>query len=260
MPTSANVLTIESLSVRYGPIVAVSDVSLSVQPGEIVAILGANGAGKSSLLRAVSGLVRASSGAVRLGDVELTRRKPHQITRAGVVHVPEGRRVISPLSVEENLKVAALAARRRAMQDIPLGLDEVYTLFPRLKERRQQTSGLLSGGEQQMLAIGRGLMARPTVLLLDEPSMGLAPIVIEEIYGLLKLRSGASAEAGILLAEQSAATALTVANRACLVSRGSVTFEGTPDAILADEALVSSYFGSKVAGGRQTRPESIADG
>jgi branched-chain amino acid transport system ATP-binding protein len=257
MPTSASALTIDSLSVRYGPITAVSEVTLEVHAGEIVALLGANGAGKSSLLRAVSGLVRPASGTVRLGDVELNRRKPHQITRAGVIHVPEGRRVISPLSVEENLKVAALASGRRLAAEVPSGLDEVYALFPRLMERRLQTSGLLSGGEQQMLAIGRALMAKPAILLLDEPSMGLAPIVIDEIYGLLKLRSGASAEAGILLAEQSAATALTVADRALLFARGSVTFEGTPAALLADKALVSSYFGSKIAGDGLAPPPAI---
>jgi branched-chain amino acid transport system ATP-binding protein len=245
MPTSAGALVVENLHVRYGPINALSDVSLEVEPGSVVAVLGANGAGKSTLLRALSGLVTAASGSIRLQGEPVQGRKPFEITQRGMAHVPEGRRVVAPLSVEDNLVLAAKAAHRRDQASVTAALDEVYSLFPRLRERRQQTSGLLSGGEQQMLAIGRGLMARPVILMLDEPSMGLAPIVIEEIYELLRNRRGTLSEVGILLAEQSIAMALSVAERTYVLSQGHVIFEGTPEEVGNNRSVLDAYFGGR---------------
>lgn len=244
MRTSDAVLDVEGLTVRYGPIEALSSVSLHVDRGEVVALLGSNGAGKSSLLRSISGVVPPAAGTVRLMGNDLTGRSPHRITRAGLAHVPEGRRVVAPLSVEQNLEIAGRGARRRSPPEMEDGLEEVYATFPRLRERRTQISGLLSGGEQQMLAIGRGIMAAPSVLLLDEPSMGLAPIVIEEIYDLLKRRSGTLAAVGILLAEQSAALALSVADRAIVLARGEVAFTGEAR-LLDEQTMLSAYLGHK---------------
>lgn len=244
MPTSVAVLEIEDIEVAYGGVTAVSDVSLRVEQGEVLALLGANGAGKSSLLRAVSGLIRPSGGTMRLREETLDRLSARARTRLGVVHVPEGRRVVAPLTVEENLQLAARASHRRRGSDIGDGLDEVYGLFPRLHERRGQISGLLSGGEQQMLAIGRGIMARPEILLLDEPSMGLAPIVIEEIYDFLKKPAGTLDGTAILLAEQSAALAVSVATRAHVLARGRTTYSGLANELDA-EAAVDAYFGLK---------------
>jgi len=242
MPTSGAVLEVDDLEVAYGAVTAVSGVTLRVEEAQIVALLGSNGAGKSTLLRAVDGLLRARSGSVLLRGEPIDRLSSRTRTRRGVVHVPEGRRVVAPLSIEDNLQLAARASRRRRGSDIADGLEEVYTLFPRLRERRGQTSGLLSGGEQQMLALGRAIMARPEVLLLDEPSMGLAPIVIEEIYAFLKEPVGTLQGTAILLAEQSAALALSVASHAYVLARGHVTFSGPADELDA-QATVDAYFG-----------------
>jgi branched-chain amino acid transport system ATP-binding protein len=244
MPTSDAGLVVDSLVARYGQVVALTGVSLAVRPGEIVAVLGPNGAGKSTLLRSISGLVRPAAGRILLEGQDITGKRPHAITRAGVAHVPEGRRVVAPLSVDDNLLLAAGAAGRRARDDVGPALDEVYDLFPRLAERRRQTSGLLSGGEQQMLAIGRGLVANPSVLLLDEPSMGLAPIAIEEIYELLAHRTGPLSKVAILLAEQTAAVALDVADRAVVLSLGAVSIEGATAELRNDPRLMAAYFGT----------------
>ena len=242
MPTSADLLEIREVTVRYGGVEALTSASLSVRGGEVVALLGANGAGKSTLLCSISGLVPTAAGTVTLHGRKLTGLRPDLVTRAGVAHVPEGRRVVAPLTVEENLLLAGTAARRRARDQIAQGLDEVYALFPRLRERRSQPSGLLSGGEQQMLAIGRGLMASPQVLLLDEPSMGLAPIMIQEIYAALRARTGTLASTGILLAEQSTSIPLEIADRACILSRGRVVFFG-PSAEVSHDMAFDAYLG-----------------
>ena len=243
MHTSDVGLVVEALVARYGPVTALDGVSLSVQPGEIVAVLGPNGAGKSTLLRTISGAVRPSAGSVKINGQDVTGAAPHRIARAGVAHVPEGRRVIAPLSVEDNLLLAGAAVHRYTPSQLSHAMDEVYTLFPRLAERRRQTSGLLSGGEQQMLAIGRGLLANPAVLMLDEPSMGLAPIVIEEIYELLGHRSGPLANVAILLAEQTAAVALDVADRAVVLSLGRVAISGMTSELRNDSRLLDAYLG-----------------
>lgn len=242
MPTSDAVLAVEDLQVAYGHVVAVAGVSLHVGPQEMVALLGANGAGKTTLLHAISGLLRPRSGEVRLGEERIDRLPARAITRRGVVQVPEGRMVVAPLSVEDNLLLAARASRRRRGDDIGDGLEEVYDLFPNLRERRRQPSGLLSGGEQQMLALGRGIMARPEVLLVDEPSMGLAPIIIEELYELLRDRKGTLGETAILLAEQSSTLALSVADRVTVMARGVVTHTG-PAADIDEETMMSAYLG-----------------
>ncbi|MFI5426593.1 ABC transporter ATP-binding protein [Aeromicrobium sp. UC242_57] len=226
MRTSAALLTLENLSVRYGEVRAVEAVDLTVGVGEVVSILGANGAGKSSLLRAISGEAGHVDGRVSLRDVDLLKGPRYGVARRGVAHVMEGRRVIPTLSVIDNLLLAANASRRVSRGSVPGALEEMYAYFPRLRERQSQAAGLLSGGEQQMLAIGRALMAKPDLLLLDEPSMGLAPIMIEEIYDILRARDGILGECSVLLAEQSAAVALSVSDRAYVLSRGSVVFEG----------------------------------
>jgi branched-chain amino acid transport system ATP-binding protein len=243
MHTSEATLALKNISVSYGPIKALSDVSLEIRQGEIVALVGSNGAGKSTLLRAISGLVPTQSGAIQLHGRDVTGAPAHRMARRGVAHVPEGRRVVAPLTVEENLLLGARSSRRRSSKDAVKFLDEMYDLFPRLRERRTQASGLLSGGEQQMLAIARGLMAKPEVLLLDEPSMGLAPIVVEEIYALLRDRPGYFAETCILLAEQSTTLAVSVADRAYVLVLGHLEYDG-PAGELTEEIVQRAYFGT----------------
>jgi branched-chain amino acid transport system ATP-binding protein len=252
MRTSDALLDVRGATVRYGHVEAVNDLSLQVSPGEVVSLLGANGAGKSSLFRALSGLVGLASGSVLLDGRELPLGRAHAVTRAGLVHVPEGRRVIAALDVEENLLVAASGSRRRSGEDVAQALEEVYALFPKLLERRHQPSGLMSGGEQQMLAIARGLMARPRVLLLDEPSMGLAPIVISEIFETLKNRAGTIADVAILLAEQSSSLALQISDYAYVMSRGNLVFEGSASEVTADVTM-SAYLGAQAGATQATR-------
>jgi branched-chain amino acid transport system ATP-binding protein len=242
MPILAALLEVENVSVRYGSISALSNVSLRLPKGQIVGILGANGAGKSSLLRAISGLIPLDGGQITLNGHRVDGLTAQRIARIGIAHVPEGRKVIAPLTVEENLKLGAEASRRCPRDEIPTRIDEVYSTFPRLRERRTQASGLLSGGEQQMLAIGRAMVTRPDVLLLDEPSMGLAPIMIEEIYRLLADPEGALAQTTMLLAEQSAALALSLASYAYVLVRGTCAFSGPP-ADLDNEKIVAAYLG-----------------
>jgi len=243
MHTSDALLDVRDVSVRYGHVAAVNKVSLQVGPGEVVSLLGANGAGKSSLFRALSGLVPVAGGEVRLDGRPLPLRRAHEVARAGLVHVPEGRHVIASLSVEENLLVGAGGSRRRRGFDVDQRIEDVYAMFPRLRERRAQPSGLMSGGEQQMLAIARGLMARPHVLLLDEPSMGLAPIVIGEIFEKLRNRKGTIADVAILLSEQSSGLALEISDRAYVLSRGNLVFEGAADEVTV-EVTTTAYLGS----------------
>lgn len=246
MPTSDALLDVDRLSVRYGHVEAITDVSLHVDHGKVVALLGTNGAGKSSLFRALSGLVRADRGRVTLDGRPLPLRRAHRVTRRGLIHVPEGRRVVAALSVLENLQLAAQSSRRRRGRQVAGALDEVFALFPKLEDRAQQPSGLMSGGEQQMLAIGRGLMARPSVLLLDEPSVGLAPIVVREIFAALQNRAGTIADVSILLAEQNTSLALQVADHAYILRRGQLVFEGSAAEVTSDVA-VSAYLGTQDA-------------
>ncbi|MFD4972450.1 ABC transporter ATP-binding protein [Streptomyces sp. NPDC058424] len=242
MPTSVPALSLDGVSVSYGHVESVVDVTLTVGRGETVALIGPNGAGKSTLLRAISNQVAKVSGRVRLYDRDITSAAPHRITRAGVVQVPEGRQVVAPLTVEENLHLAARASRRCPRREVRRAIDQVYELFPPLVRLRARPSGLLSGGEQQMVAIGRALVSRPQVLLLDEPSMGLAPVMVETIYTFLSRHRVVLDGAAILLAEQSR-IALDVSDRAAVLSRGRLMFTGVASE-LADDLLTSAYLGT----------------
>ena len=231
-------LEVEGLHVAYGEIRALRGISLRVGEGEIVALLGNNGAGKTTTLKAISGLLPPAAGAIRLGGRPLAGVPPHAIAARGVAHVPEGRRVFSRLSVEDNL---ALGAYLRRDGDIAHDLERVFTLFPRLRERRDQLAGTLSGGEQQMLAIGRGLMLRPRILLLDEPSMGLAPMLVEQIFDAIRdINRGGTT---VLLVEQNAFMALEIAARAYVLEQGLIALEGSAEALGADEAVRKAYLG-----------------
>jgi branched-chain amino acid transport system ATP-binding protein len=236
------VLRVKNLTVRYGAIVALRSASIHVKEREIVALVGGNGAGKTTLLCAVSGVVRPESGEVLFGGKEITRLRPEGIVSSGVAHVPEGRHVFKPLSVEDNLRLGAWCRRSVPSATIRKEVDEVYALFPVLGERRRQPSGTLSGGEQQMLAIGRALLSAPKMLLLDEPSMGLAPMVIKEILSLVaRLRE----ERGmtVLLVEQNVRAALSVSDRAYVLETGRVVLEGTPEELLQNRDVRRAYLG-----------------
>ncbi len=235
-------LELTDVHVRYGGIAALQGISLTASPGEIVALLGANGAGKSTCLRAISGLVRPHAGAVRLDGSPLDHESPEAILRRGVGHVPEHRRVFAPLSVADNLLLGAYSLGRSGRrQHLGERLDFVYDLFPRLAERRDQPSGTLSGGEQQMLAIGRALMSGPRVLLMDEPSLGLAPLVVDAIFQTLgRLRAVGLA---VLLVEQFARSALAVADRAYVLRMGRVVLSGNSRDLAEDPRVLESYLG-----------------
>jgi branched-chain amino acid transport system ATP-binding protein len=231
-----SVLELHNVEARYGPVQALHGVSLQVGDGELVAVLGANGAGKTTTLRAISGTVRRSGDVVFAGK-KLPRR-PDATARAGIAHVPEGRGTFSELSVWENLRLGAYARRANVKQEA----QRVYKFFPRLEDRRDQQAGTLSGGEQQMLALGRAMMARPKLLLLDEPSLGLAPIVVNQIFDALarmKTDDGMS----VLVVEQNANLALAHATRAYVLEVGNVVVEGTSDELRANESVRKSYLG-----------------
>jgi branched-chain amino acid transport system ATP-binding protein len=231
-------LEVSDLETAYGPVTALQGVSFDVPKATITAVLGANGAGKTSLLRTLSGLVRARAGHVRLDGEDLGHMAVEQIVRRGMSHVPEGRGVIAELSVEENLRLGGLWRGDGGRE----GLDEMYQLFPPLAERRALEAHTLSGGERQMLAIGRALMAKPRLLLLDEPSLGLAPRVAAQMMGLLaRLRDGSGLT--VLLVEQNAKGALSVADRGIVLSLGRVVAAGSPSALAADHALRHAYLG-----------------
>lgn len=233
-------LEIDNIHVAYGGIQALHGVSLHVDAGEIVTIIGANGAGKSSLLNAISSVVDYHKGEIRYQGEELPD-KPYNVVAQGIIQVPEGRQVFANLNVEDNLRIGAYLRRDKA--GIESDLEEVYTRFPRLKERRQQYAGSLSGGEQQMLVIGRGLMARPGVLLLDEPSLGLAPLLVAEIFHIVRdiNQEGTT----LLLVEQNAKKALAVANRAYVLETGRIIREGRGTELLADPSVQEAYLGTK---------------
>jgi branched-chain amino acid transport system ATP-binding protein len=230
-------LEVEHLVTDYGAVRAVDRVSLSVAPGTVTAVLGANGAGKTSLLRTVSGLVRPSAGSVRLDGQELVGQAVEEIVRRGVAHVPEGRGVIVELTVEENLRLGGVWRRRDAAP-----LAEIYGLFPRLQEHRSRAASTLSGGERQMLTIGRALMARPRVLLLDEPSLGLAPLYVARIMGLVRELCDTQ-ELGVLLVEQNARSALSIADLGIVLNLGRVVAAEDPDRLATDDGLRHAYLG-----------------
>jgi branched-chain amino acid transport system ATP-binding protein len=230
-------LSVEGLSTNYGAVRALDAVSLTVEAGAITAVLGANGAGKTTLLRTISGLVRARAGTIALDGAELTRMSVEQIVRNGVAHVPEGHGVIPELTVDENLRLGGLHRGREAAP-----MQEIYDLFPRLVERRTQPASRLSGGERQMLAIGRAIIARPRVLLLDEPSLGLAPRVVAQIMGLARSLADTLGLA-VLLVEQNARGAMSVADRVVVLNLGCVVADQSPQALAADERVRHAYLG-----------------
>ena len=233
-------LRIEGLSVFYGVIQALHEVSLRVEAGEIVTLIGSNGAGKTTTLLALSGLLRPTSGTVSFDGKNLLALPPHERVAAGLVQVPEGRRVFSTMSVAENLSLGAWA--RKDKDKIAGDLDEVYALFPRLAERKSQAAGTMSGGEQQMLAVGRAMMSRPRLLLLDEPSLGLAPLLVKEIFNVVqRIR-----ERGVtvLLVEQNAHLSLQVADRAYVLETGRVVMEGEARALARDPRVKAAYLGT----------------
>ncbi|MDY0323894.1 MAG: ABC transporter ATP-binding protein [Candidatus Carbobacillus sp.] len=234
-------LTLEDVHVHYGPIEAVKGISLHVKQGEIVALLGANGAGKSTLMRAISGLVPLSKGKIIYDGKDIMSIPAYQRTRLGIAHVPEGRQVFAPLTVEENLILGAYIERER--KKVRQTLEKVYDLFPRLKERKHQLAGTLSGGEQQMLAIGRALMSHPTLLLLDEPSLGLAPLIVKHIFELIKDIHAQNVT--VFLVEQNARMALKTAHRAYIIENGRLIMDGDARILLHDQRVKEAYLGIK---------------
>ena len=232
-------LKITDLVVSYGAIEALHGISLEVREGEIVAIIGSNGAGKSTLLNTISGLLRPKSGTIINDDIPLHKTAPNKIVAMGVCQVPEGRRIFSSLSVRDNLEMGAILPENWKTFD--RNLERVHKLFPRLQEREDQAGGTLSGGEQQMLAVGRALMANPKLLLLDEPSLGLAPVIVEEVYKVIReiQKSGTS----ILLVEQNAFQALKVADRGYVIETGTITIEDTASRLLTNAEVKKAYLG-----------------
>jgi branched-chain amino acid transport system ATP-binding protein len=231
------VLEVEGLTTDYGAVRAVNGVSFEVTEGSVTAVLGANGAGKTTLLRTITGLVRPSAGTVVFAGRDITRRPVEEIVRRGVSLVPEGRGVIGELTVEENLRLGGLWRGREAAP-----LEEIFELFPRLEERRKQRASSLSGGERQMLSIGRALVGRPKALLLDEPSLGLAPLLVAQIMAMVR-RLADTLGLAILLVEQNARSALSIANRGIVLGLGSVVADQTPKELVADERLRHAYLG-----------------
>jgi branched-chain amino acid transport system ATP-binding protein len=232
-------LDVENIDAQYGRIRALDGVSLHVHEGEIVTLIGANGAGKTTTLRAISGLIRPTHGAIRFAGDDLLKLTPDAIVRRGVGHSPEGRRVFARMTVRENLDLGAYARDARA--EIEIDFERVLEIFPRLRERLQQKAGTLSGGEQQMLAIARALMSRPRLLMLDEPSLGLSPILVQTIFGVIREINASGTT--ILLIEQNARQALSVANRGYVLEVGKIVYSDTSANLMASEAVRAAYLG-----------------
>ena len=231
-------LEVNNINVYYGAIHAIKDISFSVAEGEIVTLIGANGAGKSTTLQTISGLLRSKTGDIQFDGKPIHHMAPHAMVKEGLAHVPEGRRVFQQMTVEENLEMGAFTQPGPAVAP---ALEQVYEQFPRLKERRSQVAGTLSGGEQQMLAMGRALMSRPKLLMLDEPSMGLAPILVEQIFDIIQsLHKNGST---ILLVEQNAQAALSIADRGYVLETGKIVTSGTGAELLASPAIKKAYLG-----------------
>ena len=232
------VLTVDNINVYYGAIHALKGISLDVNRGEIVTLIGANGAGKSTTLHTISGLLRSKTGDIEFLESSISHVPAHKIVSMGISHVPEGRRIFQGMTVEENLQMGAFVAKK---DRIAHNLEYVYDQFPRLKERTSQIAGTLSGGEQQMLAMGRALMSDPELLMLDEPSMGLAPILVDQIFEIIKNLNKAGTT--ILLVEQNAQMALSVADRAYVIETGRITLSGTGEELAKSEEVKKAYLG-----------------
>lgn len=232
-------LEVQNVHAYYGKIHALKNVSLNIDKGEIVTLIGANGAGKSTTLRTISGLLKPREGAIQLNGEDLTRFKPHEIVTKGVIQVPEGRKIFGQLTVMENLDMGAFTCRDRKLNEE--NLNRVFTLFPRLNERSRQVAGTLSGGEQQMLAMGRALMANPEILLLDEPSMGLAPVLVDSIFETIQQLHASGTT--ILLVEQNARMALQVASRGYVIQTGEVVLDDSADRLNENEMVRKVYMG-----------------
>lgn len=232
-------LEVKDLEVYYGMINALKGVSFEVNEGEIVSLIGANGAGKTTILHTVTGLISAKSGSIIYDGKDITKVPPHKIVYMGMAHVPEGRRVFQQLSVYDNLKLGAYSRKNKA--EIAKSLERVYNHFPRLKERKNQVAGTLSGGEQQMLAMGRAMMSDPKIIVMDEPSMGLSPLLVKEVFSIIK----AMHESGItvLLVEQNAKMALSIADRAYVLETGNITLSGTGKELSESEDIKKAYLG-----------------
>lgn len=234
-------LEVKNLNVFYGNIHAVKDISLHVEQGEIVSLIGANGAGKTTTLQTISGLLRPKSGQVLFEDKDITKLAAHNILKAGIAQVPEGRRIFAHLTVKENLQMGSFAIKD-SPEKLKAERKAVYDRFPRLRERKTQLAGTLSGGEQQMLAIGRALMSRPKIMLLDEPSMGLSPILVKEIFSIIKdlNQSGVT----VLLVEQNARMALSISHRAYVLETGKIAAEGKAEDLMNNEVIKKAYLGA----------------
>lgn len=232
-------LEVKNIDVYYGAIHALQNMSLTVEQGGIVTLIGANGAGKTTTLKSISGILRPKNGSIIFKGVDITRVTPEKIVGMGISQVPEGRRVFPAMSVLENLEMGAYL--RKNKKEIELDMENVFARFPRLKERRKQMAGTLSGGEQQMLAIGRALMARPQLLLMDEPSMGLAPLLVKEIFEIIKDINARGTT--ILLVEQNAHMALSVANKAYVIETGKIVLQGSAKQLLESEDVKKAYLG-----------------
>ena len=232
-------LEVQDIQVYYGMIQALKGVSFSVNEGEVIALIGANGAGKTTTLHTVTGLLRAKSGHIIYDGQDITKVPPHKIVTMGMAHVPEGRRVFANMTVLQNLKMGAFT--RSDKNEIDATIEKVYKRFPRLKERQNQTAGTLSGGEQQMLAMGRALMSQPKIILMDEPSMGLSPIFVDEIFKIIQQVSAAGTT--VLLVEQNAKKALAIADRAYVLETGKIALSGDAKELMNNESIKKAYLG-----------------
>lgn len=232
-------LEIKDLEVCYGVIRAIKGVSFEVNQGEVIALIGANGAGKTTILHTITGLIPAKSGSILFEGKELTKTPPHKIVSMGMAHVPEGRRVFAQLSVLENLKLGAYTRKDKA--ETQKTLQKIYERFPRLEERKNQLAGTLSGGEQQMLAMGRALMSNPRIILMDEPSMGLSPLLVSEIFDIIKVISEGGTT--VLLVEQNAKKALSIADRAYVLETGNITLSGNAAELMHNDSVRKAYLG-----------------
>lgn len=237
----SEILKISNLKLNYGPINAIKGIDLSVEEGQIVAILGANGAGKTSTLKVISGLLKPSAGEIFFEGKKISGKSAHKVAQAGIMQSPEGRHVLIGLTVEENLRVGGYNIKSK--EELQRNFERVYTLFPRLQERAKQQSSTLSGGEQQMLAIGRALMGSPKLLILDEPSLGLAPLLIKDIFNtLVKIKEEGTT---ILIVEQNALSTLKIADYAYVLELGKISMHGTSEELIKDERLIAAYLGGK---------------